>query len=459
MKYLMKYKFLFGLILFVGLGVSSMTLTSCQDENANQSTPMSIDGVFLEDATASVTDREVTFARLGQLIRINGTGFEGLKKCYINGYECYFNPVYVSNTSFLITVDKNVPTIDADSTVRNTIRLVKDAAEYTYSFNIRASAPTITSISNTMPLAGEQITVYGSGLVEIDSVTFPGDVLVTSGIESDVNGEFFTVTVPDGVSEDGGSILAIGANGGAYSPAYFNYQKGVILNFDGRGSQGYWGWTETGSMINADDLESAVIGKGTVSEGYYCEIPPARMDTIAAGKNRVAEVWTAGNDVDDWSEATLGIDYTTPVGEVAFQFDIYVPEAWDKSGYLKICLINNFNGGEWSGACYNYVPWIVDGVETPYQTTGWLTVTVPFDEFYAFAGDDALTFADVVATRDAASWQNFGMYFENSSFTLGNVLGTDDDTEFTAQSTAIKVYVDNFRVVPLTTPTYSDFSE
>lgn len=45
-----------------------------------QSTPITITQVYLEDYESSVPDRPITYARLGQLIRIEGSGFYGMKK-------------------------------------------------------------------------------------------------------------------------------------------------------------------------------------------------------------------------------------------------------------------------------------------------------------------------------------------------------------------------------------------
>ena len=231
----------FGLL--VSLLICSCSFVSCDDNDDDNggSAVMNITGIYLEDAKSNVPDRLVDFARLGQLIRIEGEGFNGLKKVYINGYNCYFNPVFVSNKSFLVSVNSKIPTTEADENVRNTIRLVKDGGEYVYDFQIRAAAPSITKISNCMPNVGEPIIVYGSGLTEIAKVIFPGNVVVTEGIISDLDGEYFMVDMPAGVSEEGGSIFVEGSNGGAYSPAYFNYKKGLLLNFDGVGAQGAWG--------------------------------------------------------------------------------------------------------------------------------------------------------------------------------------------------------------------------
>lgn len=462
MKRIFSNKSFWTIGLLLSLFVGSLGLTSCnKDDESAASTPITVKSVYLEDAKSSVTDRLVTFARLGSLIRIEGSGFTGMKKVYINGYSSYFNPVMLSDKSMIIQVDAKTPVIDAESTARNTIRFVKDATEFTYKFQIRDAAPTLTSISNTMPAAGDSITIYGTGLTEISKITFPGSVVVTDGIISDKAGKFCKVLVPAGLTE-GGSLLVEGSNGGVYSPAYFNCKSGVILDFDGNGSQGFWSWSATGSMLNASDLESTVIGgTGAKSQGNYCAHRPARLAQFPAAKNRNTEVWTAGNGVDDWrGRFTTLIPATTAVSNFAFQFDIYVPETWVNTGFLKICLINSFNGGEWSGKCYNYVPWLENGVATPFKTTGWVTVTIPFNKFYAYSATDvAYTFENILADREASSYQNFGIYFENSDIKLSNITGSssDDATVFASSATSINVYTDNWRIVPLTTPVYSDY--
>ena len=441
-------------ILFLGIMIFSLLFTACDNSDSQGGGEIKINKIFLQDVNSDVPDREVTFARLGQTLRIEGSGFTGLKRVYINGYSTYFNVVFVSDNSMLVNVSADTPILEADPAVRNTIRLANDSNETIYSFDIRASVPAITRISNTMPKPGETITVYGSGLTEINKVVFPGNIETTTGIISDEDGEFFTVVVPSGVSENGGSLFVQGSNGGAYSPAYFNFKKGILLNFDGQGTQGSW---NRPSMILATDLESAAIGEGNVSQGTYVPHRPARIASFVAGTNRQSEVWTAGNGVDNWrSQLTPYIPASTPLDKVAFQFEVYVPDAWKDSGFLKICMVNNFNGGEWAGAVYNYVPWIVDGKSVAFQTTGWTTVTIPLNKFYAWS-KEAFTFETVLAFREAATYQNFGIYFENSDIKLKDVTGTDSTVEFPSKATSVKVYTDNWRIVSLNTPTYNDY--
>lgn len=128
------------------------------------------------------------------------------------------------------------------------------------------------------------------------------------------------------------------------------------------------------------------------------------------------------------------------------------------TGFLKICLINNFNGGEWSGATYNFVPWLTsEGKIVPFKTEGWQTVTIPLNKLYGFS-KDTFTFNDVLKFREAATYKNFGMWFENSDIKLSNVTGQASEVEFPSSATSISVYTDNWRIVSLNTPTYSDFS-
>ena len=148
--------------------------------------------------------------------------------------------------------------------------------------------------------------------------------------------------------------------------------------------------------------------------------------------------------------------------DVAFQFDIYVPETWIGTGHLQICLFNNFNfagiGSDDDGQrTAFYVPYIQDGAVVPFTTEGWQTVTIPFSEFGYYKkeleeGTTTPTFKTVVEDRLAAKYQNFGVGFVNTDFTFGGV-----DIISTIFKT--KVYLDNWRVVPCASVTISDFND
>lgn len=456
----LKYLWLLCLVLTTGCFIS------CDDDDdtsGSQSKPITVTQIYLEDYESAVPDRPVDFVRLGQMIRIEGEGFLGLKKLYINGYDTYFNVAYVTDRSMLVSVHTKTPVIDADEEVRNTIRFVKDQTETIHPFTIRAASPAVSHMSNTLPLVGETVTVFGTNLHETSKVTLPGAIEITE-ITNDEDGEWYSFVMPDGVTESG-SIYSEGANGIAATPAYFNYSTAVLLDFDGTGVQGSWSWSETGSMIDDTDLVDDPAQSG---RGKCVPIVPERLITaggVAAGKSRVSECWTAGNDEpsDDWSRFYPELPAATPLTDIALQFDIYVPEAWSGSGHIQVSLFNNFNfGGIGSdddgdnNQVAFYVPWIESGEVVPFVTEGWQTVTIPFSQFNKYAtmieNDETPTFQLVVDDRNAATYRNFGIGFVNTDFTY-------EEIEVTSTTFTTRIYLDNWRIVPCKNIVISDFPD
>jgi len=438
--------------------MAAMMFTACSDDDDAGSKTMAINKIYLEDVESTVPDREVTFARLGQLIRIEGSGFTGLKKVYINGYDTYFNCALMTDNNVWVTLNSKTPVADASDDVRNTIVLVKDNSRLTYNFTVRASSPSISSVDNTLPMAGELVTVNGSNLQEITSITLPGDIQVTEGITSDEDGEWFTFTMPSGVTESG-SITAVGANGTAISPSYFNNNDCYIINFDGLGVQGGWSATYSSEDLVDDPLNS---GRGKVAQIVV-------SDTVKAGANEKG-FWTAGNDeaTDDWNRMTQFIPGRTPVDSVAIQFDVYVPEPWYMSGQMEITIQNNLSNYGYGSACtkassdyinqaYAWVPWLdrETGAASAYDTGGkWRTITVPLSEFGNYTNNEVeWTFQNVIDDRNSGSYRNFGFLFVNPD------LEYSEDIVYPAQIFTQKIYVDNFRIVPITAHTVSDYND
>lgn len=439
-------------------------LTACSDYDDVQSVQMTISKVYLQDVDAKdeVYDREVDFARLGQLIRIEGTGFMGLKKVYINGYDTYFNNALMTDKNVWVSLDKKTPVDKADESVRNTIVFVKDNTQTTYQFTVRASAPSIKSVDNTLPQAGEKVTVYGENLQETTKITLPGEIEITDGIESDEDGEWYSFIMPSGVSASG-SIISEGANGTAMTPAYFNEFRAFIIDFDGTGEMGSWSAT-----FSADDLVDDPLNSG---RGKVCQLIPESFlanGPVADGVSNIKGFWTAGNgnDNDNWNRMTSVIPATTRVDSVALQFDVYVPEAWDLSGQMVITIQNNLSNYGYGSACtkyskdyvnqaYAWVPWL-DRETGDHKafTTGerWQTVTIPLSAFGNYTNSEIdWTFQNVIDDRNAGSYRNFGILFCNADIEFSEKI-TYPSSPFSQ-----KIYVDNFRIVPNTAITVSDF--
>ncbi len=452
------------------IALLSVAFVSCNKEDEYfkeeyQSVPIVINKIYLEDYDAAVTDRPVEFARLGQLIRVEGSGLFGMKKVFVNGYDTYFNRAYVTDNSMLIQLNSNTPVVEADSTVRNTIRFVKDKAETTYDFLIRAASPTVTDINLTLPMPDETVIVYGTNLHETVKVTLPGGIEVTE-VKCDEDGEWYSFVMPDGVTE-GGCLYSEGAHGFAQTPDYFNERRGMILDFDGTGVQGGWSATYVSDELTVDPLDS---GRGNV-------VPAIPETVLAEGgikANAVAKGWfTAGGEKGAWSDPTENwerfydlIPADTPVAEVAFQFDVYVPENWT-TGMLEFTFQNNLSnygyGTTETSDTKNieyptavvWIPWLTaDYNVVPYKTEGWTTITIPVNTVGKYQRtEDNFTFADVCADRAAASYANFGMFLVNKDVTIS------EDMVFAAEAFAQEVYVDNWRLVPYTSVVVSDYPE
>ena len=436
----MKNKYFIKSLLLFGLVAAVFSFNSCKDDDENggdKSKPV-IKAVYLEDAQSSVPDRLVDFARLGQTIRLEGESFLGVNKLFINGFESLFNPALMTNTSMVVQISSRVPTIDAPDNVRNTIVLEKSGIDpCTYTFEIRAAAPSITSISHTMPQAGDRITVYGNGLQEITSVTFPGNVTVTDGIVSDdEKGTFFEVTVPAGVSNDGGSIFAAGANGGVYSPACFNYKKGLLHNFDDVDN---YSW---GSGVDNTALTALIpaSGNGPKSQGGYQVFNSG--GSLGAGADQ--RLWLNSSNAA-FTDAMNTIAASTSADQCGIQMDIYVVGEWN-SGIIRFSMADGYGASRY---CMIYQPVYVASVYTPgaFVNPGcWFTVTLPFGSGADFAGK---MFSDVTYEIGRAPYKQIGPWFENSG--IKDIFDPVAATE--------KVYFDNIRVVPLTTPAYSDYPD
>ncbi len=459
----MKAKYIY-LPFLTALALGSVSCNSDDEyfSEESQKAPMQITKVYLEDYESSVPDRPVEFGRLGQMLRLEGSGLYGVRRVEINGYETYFNRAYVTDNNLLITLSGDTPVSECPEAIRNTIRLYKDGGnEYVYNFEIRSATPLFKSFNTTLPNAGEKVIVYGSDMQETSLVIMPDGSTITEGIESDRDGEWFSFTMPAGMTASG-SIEAVNANGRIKSPACFNERRGLFLNFDGNGAMGSWGAT-----YSSDDLEDDPLGTGRGKVAPF--VPQSVIDEggLQSGANSL--YWGtggAGTDNADWNVFTDLIPGDTPVSEVAFQYDLYCPEPMT-TGVIEFTMINNLANYGWNTAetkpeitewcnphAHAWIPWYVDGEVVPFQTEGWVTVTVPLNQVGRFQDTStAYTFKDVIESRLAAENCNFLMILANGDVKLS------DTEKIEAKTFNQKIYVDNLRLVPYKTYKISDFPD
>lgn len=452
------------------LAVAAFAFTACSDsDSSGSSSQMRVDQVYLENIDDDINpDRPVEFARLGQLLRIQGAGFTGLKKIYVNGYETYFNNALMTDNNVWVQLNSKTPVDKADESVRNTIVFYKsDDNQLVYSFVIRAAAPSITGVDNTLPKAGEIVVVSGANLQETTKVTLPDGTEITDGIESDEDGEWFSFTVPASADLSiAGSITSEGANGTAISPTFFNDFNCFITDFDGKGELGSWSATYGSDDLVDDPLNT---GRGKVA----MLVPQSVLDAggLDAGSN--AKLWATagnGNANDDWTSRMYSyIPAETSAADIALQFDIYCPEEWNGSGQLEFSLQNNLSNYGYGSGCTKYsaqytntatvwVPWLneSDGTTTAW-TTGerWQTITIPMTAFGNYDPEKApeTTFQKICEDRNSGSYRNFLFLFCNSD------LEYSGDIVHSASLFTQKIYIDNIRVVSTKAISVSDFDD
>ena len=420
----------------------SLAASSCKEENdifADNDNPITITSIHLQDVNDTKKDREVEFARLGQLIRLEGSGFVGVKEILINGENAYINPVLLTDNSLIVRVPREAPTANAKGDFKNRIILKKKNISYTYNFEIRDAAPSISRISHTMPQAGEEITIYGKGLIGIDKITFPGNVVVTDGIVVDEKGEMCTVTVPAGVSNEGGSLLLTGVNGGVYSPAYFNFKKGIVTNFD---DVDLYQWNR-GEVSDNLTAQLPATGNKPKSQGKYRSLNKEGK-TMPASENLVylSQCWLRSSP--EWGDILTEnvIAPNTSTSDVAVQMDIYFEGKWN-SGNIRFALGNGYSASAYS---LIYAPWEAFGKRVEVENPGcWFTITLPLNKTKDLEETNFQFALDVIA---AAEYKQAGPWLEN-----GDINGAK------SESTNLNVYIDNIRFVPLATLTYSDFAD
>lgn len=461
-----------------------MGFTACNDDNdsgCSSSSAITIDKVFLQNVKDKAhPDREVSFARLGQLVRIQGSGFTGLRHIYINGYDTYFNNALMTDNNVWVQLNSKTLVGDkADADARNKIVFVNDNGSYTYDFEVRAASPQITSFSTSLPPAGEKVIAYGTSLEEVSSITLPSGTVITDGIESDPDGEWFSFTMPANETV-GGSLLFTGVNGQGKSPTYFNNNSCYIVNYDGLGTPSITGWSSGTGSYSSDELvdDPLETGRGKcvqlIPESVLSDGPlAAGLKCKGWGTNNVAEE-------EDWTRMTTTgfIEEDTPLNAVALQFDIYTPKPWNGSGQLQIAMINNLNSFGWGCADTQkdtkgefvrittvWVPWLdaTTGKTEAFDTEGkWQTVTIPLTDFAEFSDygkdDKTYTFKNLIALRNAATWKNFMLCFVNTNIVL--TIGNDEkEVTLPASDFSDRIYIDNLRIVNTENFTVSDFDD
>lgn len=357
-KFVQKAKWLLPAIAILFL------VNACKKENL--SSPV-VTG--LRAISPAPNDSTLTQVVPGQIVVIKGNNLNGLQQVLFDGYQASVNTALNTNGTIVITVPSGILFTSLSSDVANTIKVITNHGETVYKFAVVPPPPVITSISNEFAHGGDTITITGSYLYTVQSVTFPGDNTVSSGFVSDSTGVSLQVVVPNGITPGDADSLAVITEGGT-GKAAFNNTYGMIADFEW--GDPHFGWQYWGGIMGSDAT------KFPDGWGNYIEInPPGPINGNDQG-------WYANNRaVMIASSPWEGVNIGDPPGNYALKFQMYVLVPWT-AGSLETVIAGNFS------YMATYAPWQQTS-NGRFLTNGWITVTIPLSSFTNSNGNPAST--------------------------------------------------------------------
>jgi hypothetical protein len=339
---------------------------ACSKDESGSSAPPLISGVSLLDSTR--TDSTFTSTLPGTLVLITGQHLDGIVKASFNGLDAYFNPTYNTSTHLIITIPDKTPTEATDPDVPNTIYILTNHGETSYTFTIEIPPPSIAAISNENALAGDSLIVYGSSLWLINKIVFPGGREVTDFIADDA-GTRLAMIMP-ALGDDTGRLVIQAKYGTAVSDGPLNdHQSGdVISNLTAdweTGEKGIFNWAYWGANRTTD----ANLFPGT--RGGY-------LQHIFGGVGADDVAWWNGNRSGNFNDVPMftAAIMTEQASNYALKFEINTKEPWTAG-------INVLRFGD--NYAYRFMPWS-GAAGAKYETGGeWRTITVPLSAFKTVA--------------------------------------------------------------------------
>lgn len=424
------------LALLVAALAGAGLLQSCDDDDTKGG--LYISAVYLYGQNYVGNTTPVTEAGLGTLLRLEGNGFKAARGIYVNGTAVTVNPNYVTNTNLIMSVPSDAPVgNEADEADRNKIRIVTDNGEYSYDFQIKAAAPSISGISHTMPRSGDKVDIYGSSLREMESITFPGGHTVTAD-NFTVNADYTKLTCIIPNVDTPGYMTAVSENGTGYSRNYLN-RKNCIFVSDFSWDNGAYGGGSNISVNQTDPIPAT--GDYTKSPDIYRQVPaennvPYVMPTLRAEYGVVGGFWFYFSPAIDYVVANSAGAVTLDMSctNLALEIDFYFPMQW-KSGFFRFSL-----GGGTSATIYDYAPWAVLGDVQPIDMEGWQTISFPLSSFSGATS----TLSSLKALIDG---EQGSFMFYNDTFT--DIYGTSYES---TDINNFQLSFSNFRIVPYETP-------
>lgn len=375
---------------------------SCEDDDDGSSAQPVIK--YIRPTEAAKSDSLLVRASMGETIAIIGEGLAGVVSAEFNDQKAKLNPVYITNTSIIVTIPGTMP-----GEVTNKLVLTTSSGKsVTHDFAVVIPSPKISSILCEWATEGSETTIYGEYFFANSegsiNVTFPGNN--QAGVKEFDDGSI-TVIVPEGAAGYSGKITVTNDYGTGRSPFIYRDDNGRFIDAENPSVWNNWNRSDFGTE---NGLDGAYLKfEGTTGSWAW---PADALQLYYYNPDRTPLV--SGGKVEDYS----------------LKFEYYCHEWHDTP--LLIWFANDADTHNVDGedAQYHWKPYKKDGVAENYTTDGWVTVEIPLPEFKY----------DKEENTDSRKIQSLDELVDLHMMWFGGVDATT--TEF-----GLKIWIDNIRLV------------
>lgn len=421
-----------GLILVVWL-------SACQDEDR-----VTVSRICMQKV--GDTQTELTKIRLGEMVRIEGSGFATTKGVYCNGVLVSgVNSNFITDTQIIFTVPKSTP---IGSEVKNkeelnTIRIVTKYDDFVYSVPILGATPTITGVSHTLPKAGEQIKIYGTNLRGIEKVTFPGGIVVEADQFSE-NADYteITLNVPEGGDREPGELCVEGVSGGAYSYNYMNCKDCIFIKKFQQADDEAYNYSNLLTAAMQTPLPEETYGEPGNPE-YYRGFPkegPSDIDPVLQDNQEIGNFRVYSGKMWDILLANSNglIKESTSCDKLAIQFDYYATTPWSTGCFRWEMIENNSNYRQTT------LSWVESAEIVPVAFKGWKTLTMPLTDMTDVKGKTVKQVKEAIGDKGGKFMFKVGKFQVGGTYYTGTTMRD------------CQIFVGNFRIVPYSKKSYNN---
>ena len=322
--------------------------------------------------------------------------------------EVYCNGVKVENfekgqDKIVLTVPEGLP-VGGNVTNpedRNKVRIVTAYDEpCTYDFIFRPYTPTVSAISNKMPVPGGYFYLEGQYLKEeyITAIRL-GDADLTFEEVAGREGSVLKVTVPENVPCNHSCPLTIVSEDlEIVVEKYMCYAEGVFLRTFSKEEQGNVGNNQLATIYHTMESRPVSIDASLPCPEYVLSLGDGQK-TLPTGGSAASETnfsffRFSGADCFKRVMDNNSSLAATPLEDLPIQLEVYMNKPWT-SGFLAWRF--DKNGGSSSkknsARTYNIMPWTND---TPFTFDyGWRTITIPFTSFTGMITTKVATLEDL----------------------------------------------------------------